>query len=167
MTTATVWQALMRAPWRFLFGRWPWLVLAYLLVSAVLAFVLLPVGALTLLLLPLWGIVIGALERRRTRMLGFPRQASGHVRVGAEQRHNWLGIRMTEPATWRETAALLLDLVFGWAAIVALFFQGFSLIALVAIAILGGLFFLANEANLGDSLEQPVSFSSRTPAPGE
>jgi hypothetical protein len=41
------------------------------------------------------------------------------------------------------------------------------LIALVAIAILGGLFFLANEANLGDSLEQPVSFSSRTPAPGE
>ena len=137
MGTATVWQALMRRPWRFLFSRWPWLSLTYLLVSAVLGFVLLPVGILTLLLLPLWGIMIGALERRRTRLLGFPHQASGHVRVGAEQRHNWLGIRMTEAATWRETGALLLDLVFGWAAIVALSFQGFALIALVAIGVTG------------------------------
>ncbi len=40
------------------------------------------------------------------------------------------------------------------------------LIALVAIAILGGLFFLANGANLGGSLDQPLSFSTRTPAPG-
>lgn len=135
MRTATVWHALMRPPWLFLFGRWPWLGLAYLLLSAVLAFVLLPVGVLTLLLLPLWGIVVGALERRRTRILGFPRQASAHVRVGTEQRHNWLGIRMTERATWRETIALLLDVVLGWAAIVALFFEGFILVALVAIVI--------------------------------
>ena len=137
MRPANVWQALMRPPWRFLFSRWPWIALAYLLVSAVLGFVLLPVGIITLLLLPLWGIAVGALERRRTAILGFPRQASGHVRVGAEQRYNWLGIRMAEAATWRETAALLLDLVFGWAAIVALFFQGFSLIALAAVGVTG------------------------------
>lgn len=137
MRPANVWQALMRPPWRFLFSRWPWIALAYLLVSAVLGFVLLPVGIITLLLLPLWGIAVGALERRRTAILGFPRQASGHVRVGAEQRYNWLGIRMAEAATWRETAALLLDLVFGWAAIVALFFQGFSIIALAAVGVTG------------------------------
>lgn len=137
MGTATVWQALMRPPWRFLFGRWPWLALAYLLISAVVGFVLLPVGILTLLLLPLWGIAIGALERRRTSILGFPRQASGHVRVTAEQRFNWLSIRVAEAATWRETAALLLDLVFGWVAIVALFFQSFSFAALAAIGVTG------------------------------
>lgn len=127
----------MRPPWRFLFGRWPWLALAYLLISAVVGFVLLPVGILTLLLLPLWGIAIGALERRRTSILGFPRQASGHVRVTAEQRFNWLSIRVAEAATWRETAALLLDLVFGWVAIVVLFFQSFSFAALAAIGVTG------------------------------
>lgn len=137
MRAVTVWQALMRPPWQFLFGRWPWLTLLYLLASAVLGLILLPLGILTLLLLPLWGIVVGALERRRNRILGFPRQASGHVRIGAEQRHNWLGIRMTEAATWRETTALLLDLLFGWVAAVTLFFEGMLLAAFVAVGVIG------------------------------
>lgn len=137
MRPVTVWQALMRPPWRFLFSRWSWLALIYLLVSAVIGFVMVPVMIVTLLLLPLWGIVIGAIERRRTRILGFSRQASGHVPLTADQRHIWLSVRMSEGATWRETTALLLDLLVGWVAIAVLFFQGLTLAALIAIGVIG------------------------------
>lgn len=134
---STVWQALMQPPWRLLFGTWPWRALAYLLVSAALGAVLLPLGIATLLILPLWGIAIGALERRRTRFLGFPRQTSGHVPLSREQRPIWLSVRLSEAATWRETAALLVDLVLGWAAIVALFFEGLALVVMVALGVIG------------------------------
>lgn len=117
MRPTTAWNALMRPPWRFLVSSWPWRGLLYLLSSALIGIVLLPLSVVTLLLLPLWGIVIGALERRRTRLLGFPRLASGHVPLTRDQRHLWLAVRMNEGATWRETAALLLDLVLGFVAL--------------------------------------------------
>lgn len=125
----TVWHALMRPPWRFLLSRWPWLALAYLLTSAVVGLVLLPVVLVTLLLLPLWGIAVGALERRRTRILGFPTQRSGHVPLAREQRHLWLAVRMNEVATWRETAALLLDILLGWVALAVVSAQVVWLVA--------------------------------------
>lgn len=137
MRPATVWHALMRPPWRFLLGRWPWRTLVYVLSSAAIGFLLLPVTIVTLLLLPLWGIVIGALERRRTRLLGFPRQASGHVPLSRDQRHIWLAVRAAEGATWRETAALLLDLVLGWIALAVLFVQGLCLVVFVFIGVSG------------------------------
>ncbi|WP_447588435.1 histidine kinase [Microbacterium lacticum] len=137
MRTATVWHALMRSPLRFLFGRWPWRTLLYLLTSAVIGFLLLPVTIATLLLLPLWGIVIGALERRRTRILGFPRQASGHVPLSGDQRHIWLAVRVSEGATWRETVALLLDLVLGWIALAVLFVQGLCLVVFIFVGVSG------------------------------
>jgi len=137
MRPGTVWHALMRPPWRFLFGRWPWRTLVYVLSSAAIGFILLPVTIVTLLLLPLWGIVIGALERRRTRLLGFPRQASGHVPLSRDQRHIWLAVRVAEGATWRETAALLLDLVLGWIALAVLFVQGLCLVVFVFIGVSG------------------------------
>ncbi|KJL26876.1 Sensor histidine kinase LiaS [Microbacterium azadirachtae] len=137
MRPATVWHALMRPPWRFLLGRWPWRTLVYVLSSAAIGFLLLPVTIVTLLLLPLWGIVIGALERRRTRLLGFPRQTSGHVPLSRDQRHIWLAVRVAEGATWRETAALLLDLVLGWIALAVLFVQGLCLVVFVFIGVSG------------------------------
>ena len=137
MSTTTVWHALMRPPWRFLSGQWPWRTLAYLLISAATGLLLLPVAIVTLLLLPLWGILIGAVERRRTRMLGFSRQASGHVALTRSQRHIWLSVRMSEAATWRETAALLLDLVVGWVAIAVLVSQCLTLTVLVAMCVIG------------------------------
>jgi signal transduction histidine kinase len=120
MRPPTAWNALMRPPWRFLFSPWPWRGFFYLLSSAVIGIVLLPLTVVTLLLLPLWGIVMGALERRRTHLLGFPRQASGHVPLTRDQRHLWLAVRMNEGATWRETAALLLNLVMGFVALAVL-----------------------------------------------
>jgi len=120
VTSVTAWHALMRAPWRFLSSRWPWRALVYLMLSALLAIVLLPLTVLTLLALPLWGIVVGAIERRRTRLLGFSPQTSGHVPLTGMQRHIWLSVRITERATWRETIALLVDLGVGLLALATL-----------------------------------------------
>jgi len=137
MIAVTVWHAMMRAPWRFLLGRWPWRALGYLLVSAALGVLLVPLVIITLLLLPLWGIVIGAFERRRTRILGFPAQESGHVPLSRAQRHIWLAVRINEGATWRETAALLLDLVVGGIVLAVLFFEGLGIVLLVYVAVSG------------------------------
>ncbi|MDQ0645740.1 sensor histidine kinase [Microbacterium murale] len=130
-------QALARSPWRFLTSRWPWLALLYLLLSAVIGLVMLPLAVLTLLFVPLWGILIGAVERRRTRLLGFPPQRSGHVRVIREERHNWLGVRLTEAATWRETGALLSDVVLGLLSFVLLLFEALSLFLLLSLGFIG------------------------------
>lgn len=101
----TVWRAIGARPWRFWFSRWPWLTLLYLFSSAMLGLVLLPVIVVTFVFIPLWGLVVGALERRRLRLLGFARIDTAHVRVGTGERHNWLNIRMTEAATWRDWEA--------------------------------------------------------------
>ncbi|MDF1488705.1 sensor histidine kinase [Tessaracoccus caeni] len=135
MESATVWQALMRPPWRFLFGRWPWLTLLYLLISALLGAALLVLVVGTLLVVPLWGLALGSFERRRARMLGFPPQASGHVRVNPEQRHSWLSVRLSETATWRETAALFVDLLLGWVALGVLALQALAVTVTVSITI--------------------------------
>ncbi|MGQ7311360.1 histidine kinase [Microbacterium arabinogalactanolyticum] len=133
MTTRTIWQAIMLPPWRMLSSRWPWVALAYVAVSAVLVVPTAVLLAVTLLLLPLWGVVWGMFERRRLRMLGGPRLASGHVRVPQEERPHWLGIRLAEPATWRETAALLIGLLFGAVGILALSAQAAVLIILIGL----------------------------------
>lgn len=132
-----MWHAMMRAPWRFLSGAWPWRALTYLSASVAIGLLLLPITVLTLLFVPLWGIAIGAFERRRARLLGFPAQPSGHVPLARDQRHIWLSVRMNEGATWRETVALLLDLVVGWLVLALLFFQGLVLVLLVYIAVSG------------------------------
>ncbi|HBX81533.1 MAG: histidine kinase [Propionibacteriaceae bacterium] len=134
MSSGNVTTALARAPWRFLTSRWPWLSLIYLVISAALGIVLLPLLIFTFLILPLWALGIGGLERHRTRLLGFASQASGHIPVDELERHHWLGIRLTEAATWRETLALLVDLVLGLAALVILFFQGIGIAVLVGAA---------------------------------
>ncbi|MFX6803632.1 hypothetical protein ABTH20_19435, partial [Acinetobacter baumannii] len=85
----------------------------------------------------LWGIAIGALERRRTRLLGFPRQTSGHVPLTREQRHIWLAVRVNEGATWRESAGLVIDLVLGWVALAVLFVQGVCLVVFVFVGLSG------------------------------
>lgn len=137
MGSATVWQALMRPPWSFLLGRWPWRSLVYVLASIAIGLVLLPLVIVTLLLLPLWGLVIGALERRRAGILGLSRQASGHVPLTRDQRHIWLAVRMNEGATWRETTALLLDLILGLVVLAVLFAEGLCLVVLIYIGVSG------------------------------
>lgn len=84
---------------------------------------LIPVVIAFLLLLPLWGMLVAAVDRRRLRLLGLPTPASGHVDVPSHERHNWLNVRLTEPATWRETLSMLAGLVLGALALVAVFVQ--------------------------------------------
>lgn len=137
MGAGNAWTALRRAPWRFLVSRWPWLSLLYLAGSAIIGLALIPVTVFAFLLLPLWALVIGALERRRTTLVGFPLQQSGHARVPESERHHWLSIRVSEAATWREALAYLVDLVFGLTVLVLLFFQGVAVVALGMVAYAG------------------------------
>ncbi len=111
--SATVWDELRRPPHRFLFGAMPWRSLGYLVFSVVWALFWLLLLVTTLLLIPLWALVVGTIERRRTRWLGFPPQQSPHVRVPRSERRHWLSIWLLEPATWREVGALFSNLVFG------------------------------------------------------
>ncbi|MFK4788426.1 histidine kinase [Microbacterium sp. ZW T5_56] len=116
--SATVWDEVRRPPHRFLFGAMPWRSLGYLVFSVVWGLFWLLVMIPTLLLIPLWALVVGTIERRRTRWLGFAAQPSPHVRVPRPERRHWLNIRLLEPATWREVGALFSNLVFGLLALV-------------------------------------------------
>ena len=133
MSARTVWQSLMLPPWRFLTSRWPWLGLLYTVLSALLTLVLIPVLVVTFIVLPLWGILIAALERRRLRLLGLSMPPSGHVHVPLDERRHWLNIRLMEPATWRETLSVLAGMVLGAIAVVVVFTQGMALAILIAI----------------------------------
>lgn len=134
MRIQTIWQGLTLPPLRFLASRWPWIGLLSTGISALLGLVLiLPVVA-TIILLPLWGILFSVIERRRLRIIGAPPRTSGHVRVPREERHNWLGVRLTEPTTWREAAALLMGILFGLLAFVLLLAQAIAVALPVALA---------------------------------
>ncbi|WP_433675410.1 histidine kinase [Microbacterium gorillae] len=111
--SATVWDEVRRLPHRFLLGTMPWRAVGYLVFSVVWALFWLLLTIPTLLLIPLWALMIGTVERRRTRWLGFAFQPSPHVRVPRSERRHWLNIRLMEPATWREVGALFSNLVFG------------------------------------------------------
>lgn len=137
MSSGHIWLAVRLPPWRFLVSRWPWLALLYLATSAVIGLVLLPIALVAFLLLPLWALAIGAFERRRTRLLGFSTQQSGHAQVQESERHHWLSIRISEAATWREALAFLVDLVFGLTILAVLFFQGVTVVALGMVAYAG------------------------------
>ena len=127
----------MFAPWRFLLSRWPWIGLLSVVINAVLGIALILPVAATLIALPLWGMLFGAIERRRLRMLGAPRRSSAHVRVPREEKHNWLGVRLTEPATWREVGALLLGIALGLLSAALLLAQALALAIAVAFSVIG------------------------------
>lgn len=123
----------MLPPWRFLASRWPWAALLFALSSALIAVLLVALIVPTLLLLPLWGILLAVVDRRRLRLLGGQRVPSGHVQVPRAERRNWLNIRLTEPATWRETLSLLANLLLGAVSLTVLFFEGLFLAVLIVI----------------------------------
>jgi signal transduction histidine kinase len=138
MTTAGhVWKAMRLPPWRFVLSRWPWRALIYLMLSVLVGAALVPLVILTFLLLPFWGLVLGSMERRRTRLLGFPVQMSDHAAVDASERHHWINIRLTERATWREALALIWDLVCALLALIVLFFETITLLVLGMVAAAG------------------------------
>ncbi|MFF8818524.1 histidine kinase [Leucobacter sp. NPDC015123] len=140
MKAQTVWQALMLSPWSYLSSGWPWRSFAFVVSSAVLTPILIAVFVPTILLLPLWGIALGWLDRRRLTLLGLPRPPSGHVPVPRGERQNWLGVRLTEPATWREMLSLLTGIGFGAVSVAVVCLQGLVIgagVALVVMALQG------------------------------
>jgi len=129
------WAALRLPPWVFLFSAWPWRALAYLLTSALLGLILVPLLATTIFLAPFWGILLGALERRRVRLLGGPPIASPHVPLGRHQRGAWIGVRLGEPVTWRETAYLIVATALGLLSLALTLFGAITILAPVVVMV--------------------------------
>ena len=111
-------------PWRLLRSPTPWRAWVYTASGAVLgAFTLVVVLALTavgivlsplgigLVLLTAVGLVglpIGAVERRRLRLLGRSMPVSPHRAMRAARPGRWLAVRLREGATWRAFAFTML-----------------------------------------------------------
>ncbi|RKS05067.1 signal transduction histidine kinase [Nocardiopsis sp. Huas11] len=111
------WRAAARRPFLVLASAWPWRALAYLATSApvALAWVLL---CWPLLLLS--GLPLGAVERRRLRLMGSAPAPSPHApSPGALGSPAWVRARLHETATWRELAYGLLLLPLALAEAVA------------------------------------------------
>ncbi|AIY00059.1 histidine kinase [Arthrobacter sp. PAMC 25486] len=130
----TVWHALAGRPWHFWGSRWPWRSLLYVASGAVLGLVLLPLVVVTFVLIPLWALAVGALERRRVRLLGFARIESAHVPVGRGERRNWLNIRLAEAATWRAVGSLFATLLLGCLSMALLFIEALAVGGSIAVA---------------------------------
>lgn len=125
-------EVLRLRPWRFIVSAWPWRALLYAMTSLVWA---LPFSfgdrALLLLpFLPILGIGIGAIERRRIRLLGYPAVPSGHVPIAADERKRWLLLRLGEAMTWREAGYALIATAIGLGSVM-LFYAAFTLLAML------------------------------------
>jgi signal transduction histidine kinase len=129
-TGTDVWGALGGNPVRFLLSSWPWRSLAYLASGAVLGlltllgfFALVGVGVLTAVVVvgflllgavPLLGVAVGGLERRRLQLMRVDVPAPARTAPGSPLRERIREARR-EPASWRELGyAVLLALVLWW-----------------------------------------------------
>lgn len=108
----TFWQAAARAPLGVLATSWPWRSLLYLATSLPLAVLWL---SLCWPLLAAAGVPLGAVERRRLRLLEREPADSPHGPVGSGGPVGWVRRRLGEAATWRELSYGLLLAVFGLA----------------------------------------------------
>src|SRR5690349_15174848 len=121
-------------PLRFLFSAWPWRCVAYLVTTIAVAgavWCVCLVGMLVPPVLVLLGLPVGALERRRLRILE-PAVAPTPHATPPPGPGAWLRVRLTEAATWRElgyTACLGSVLLF--ADLIAVFMLGFGVLLLV------------------------------------
>jgi signal transduction histidine kinase len=132
MTAETnVWAALGGNPVRFLASSWPWRSVAYLASGALVGLltlagflVLVGVGLVTAVVVvgffvlgavPLLGVAVGGLERRRLPLMriGVP-ESVRETLAGASLRER-IRVARQEPASWRELGyAVLLALVLWW-----------------------------------------------------
>ncbi len=135
-----VWSAACRSPGKFLLSQWPVRVWAFLIVGmlwsaavlitlitvAVVGFglVVVGIGLAILVVLALVGIPVGAVERRRLRLVEPQPLIAPHGPLPAPGIYPWLKTRLRERATWRELAYAIgggiLVVVTGVAPVVAL-----------------------------------------------
>ncbi|MFH8986406.1 sensor histidine kinase [Streptomyces varsoviensis] len=118
--SVSVWQAMRRSPRRFLLSLWPWRCWAYVLSGTVVGvgalsalaflavlgvlFSVIGVGLVLLVLAALAGIPVGAVERRRLRLVEPAPLPNPHARLRGAGGWGRLRGRLRERATWRELA---------------------------------------------------------------
>lgn len=107
---AFLWQAMAGSPRRYLPSRWPWRCLAYLVTSILIGLALvcvLPLGILFPPALILAALPVGALERRRLRLIDVPADSPHATPSPGLGAWLWLRLRLAEGATWREFGYML------------------------------------------------------------
>lgn len=128
MHTRNLWQALARPG--FLLSSWPWRSVAYMLSSAPVGIATLAGIAVTAVVggvlavavvgLPLLaalcfaGLPVGAVERRRLRLIDDEPAAGPHIAPPRAGLWNWARTRFREQVTWRELAYAMLFAVVLW-----------------------------------------------------
>lgn len=130
MKPRTAWQAIAQRPLGFVATMWPWRAVAYL-ASGVLAgaltalglVLLVTAGVLTLIAVvgiallasvPLIGVPVAALERRRLRLIDLDPAPAAHTTPERSGPVNWFRTRIHEQLTWRELGFAALSLFALW-----------------------------------------------------
>lgn len=96
-----------------MFSPWPYKAIVYMVTSLLIGVLLVVIVAVTILILPFWAILLGNLERRRVRILGFQRIPNAHVPLRLKDWRIWFGVRTGEPTTWREVVCVFATIAFG------------------------------------------------------
>ncbi len=84
-------------PRRFLFSLWPLRSIAYLITSIILGVAAIPLTVLLLVFAPVWGILLGWIERRRVRLAGLSEVPSAHLPLTHRDWRVWVRVRLNEP----------------------------------------------------------------------
>ncbi|UAJ80065.1 sensor domain-containing protein [Leifsonia sp. ZF2019] len=106
---------------RFLVSSWPWRAAGFSVVSVARTVLIIPLLIVGLPFVPLIAVGFARMERRRGRVLQLRRVSSGHDPFTGGRLSSWVSLRYREPATWRDTAALLVSVTSGIA-------QGFAVL---------------------------------------
>ena len=157
MAALTPWQALRLRPDRLLTSAWPWRSLAYLaggiplgavlltalpsLIATGIGLIPLGIGVVLLLAVGLIGVPVGALERRRLRLIDPAPAPSPHRRPTRPGPRGWLSTRLREAITWQELAFAILTGTVLWVldllvVTFAVALSGLTLLAPVIVALL-------------------------------
>ncbi|MCF8588168.1 sensor histidine kinase [Gordonia liuliyuniae] len=101
--TRSPWRALGRSPLRYLTSSDPWRGVAYTLTTLVLGCLMFLAYVVIVLLpfAPAWSNLLGKIDRQRVRLLGVPAIGDPHTPVDGNVPTR-MGVRLGEPATWRE-----------------------------------------------------------------
>lgn len=108
------WTSLGRSPLRYFGSSDPWRGLAYTVTTVALGCMMFLAYVVIVLLpfAPVWSNLLGKLDRQRIRLLGASAIGDPHTRVDGNLATR-MGVRLGEPATWREVVYSLVLAIYG------------------------------------------------------
>lgn len=114
MTASSPWKRLGASPLRYLTSSDPWRGLAYTVTTVTLGCLMFLAYVVIVLLpfAPVWSNLLGKIDRQRVRLLGAQAIGDPHAPVDGNLPTR-MGVRLGEPATWREVVYSLFLAIYG------------------------------------------------------